>query len=416
MPFHPDDRPAFRPLETRQVDDPDRPGVAVTDPLGLFDGTVFLPAPMLPLIARIDGQRSVLEIEQELRAAGHPVADGDVAQVVEQLDEALLLHGELFRNTLERTVEEYVSQDPRPPRHAGSNGYPRDPEACREHLADWLPADLHLGIAPIREAPPAGLIAPHIDLGRGREGYVAAYREIQRAETADLYVVLGTAHHGLEGVLSGWTNDWMTATGKLATDREFVARVHGALGDLAPNEPFDRFAHRQEHSLEFQMLWLGHALRGRSEGAQVAGFLFSGLPHAAGDPEKHPEGERCLRVLREAVDERRQQGERVTVISGADLAHIGPDFGDEHPIDDERADLLRRADLGRLGFLLDGDPLGFHRAVLGPGNPDRICSAPSITTTATCAASPARLLHYGQAREPDDSQLVSFVAALFPAP
>ncbi len=391
-------RPALRPLEVHRV----ARGVVITDPLGLLTGQVFVPEGLLPIVGRFDGRRTVADIERELAALEGDLPEGLVADVVRQLDENLLLDGELFRNTLASTMREFLDADARPAAHAGTAGYPADPAACAAAL------EAILGERPDAAAPaPAGLIAPHIDLARGHAGYGAAYRALAAREPADLFVVLGTGHQGPSAPITGLLQDWVTPLGRLATDRDFVERVHQRLGQPAE---LDLFLHRGEHSIEFQALFLTHLFGTRDAG--IAGFLCGALPSGVGDPDR----EGYVAAIVEAfADAAKASGKRVCFVAGADLAHVGPEFGDPKPIDDARLAQLARDDRARLAALEAGRPGAFHRAVIGPGNPDRVCSATAIYLAARLAGGPAELLHYGQARAEDGSQAVTFCAAMFGA-
>jgi AmmeMemoRadiSam system protein B len=391
------DRPQLRALEFHRRPD----GLLLLDPLALCPGPVLVPEQLLPILARLDGTRTLAEIEAGLRAAGLAVPAGFVARLVRDLEESLLLEGPLFETTLERTAAAFAALDFRPARHAGSQGYPDQPAAHRLRLAAWL-GGMPAGAR--RRAAPTALVAPHIDLGRGAAGYAAAYAALAGAETPDLFVVLGTGHAGPTAPLVGLPMDWDTPLGRLRTDRDFVAAVHGRVGSP---DPRDLFLHRDEHSLEFQMLWLAQLFGTEATGPRVAGFLCGALPSATGDPDGEGYVERLVGALRDAA-----RGRRVCWIAGADLAHVGPLFGDADPVDGERLARLERDDRARLAQLERGAPGRFHRAVVQDGNPDRICSATALYLVARLAGAPLRLLHYGQAVADDGSQCVSFCAAL----
>jgi len=96
--------PALRALELHPAEIDGRRGLVLIDPLGLIDGQVFVPEALVPILARLDGTRTLASIERELRVAGAVLRDGFLAGLVAQLDESLLLHGELFETTVERTA------------------------------------------------------------------------------------------------------------------------------------------------------------------------------------------------------------------------------------------------------------------------------------------------------------------------
>ena len=196
--------------------------------------------------------------------------------------------------------------------------------------------------------------------------------------------------------------DWHTPLGTVPTDRGFIEAVHQRIG--GPCE-LDVYLHQGEHSLEFQMLFLRHVLD--SHPFQVAGFMTGGLGAEPGEDE----------VMRDVVGAFEEvaaaSGARVCFIAGADLAHIGPAFGDATPVAQERLDQLAEVEKGKLAHLEGGDAGAFYGSVEAGGNPDRVCGTTPIYLTAMLAGGEAELLHYGQAPAPDGSQVVSFCAMAF---
>ena len=392
-------------LDTHTVDDGARSGVYLIDPLGVAEGHVFVPEALLPVVARFDGRHGIAQIEAALEAdlaaaEGSPakLPANFVPDLVRQFDEALMLRSDRFTEALENAVTDFGRAPVRPAAHAGSAGYPETPAACRDALTDI--------VAPRGGRPSAGalrgLVAPHIDLARGRAGYEAAYRRLADHAPADLYVVFGTGHQGPAAPVTGLTSDWETPLGRARTDRAFVTTVHDLLE--RPADRFDTFLHRREHSVEFQMLFLTHLLAARDEPFEVAGFLTGSLPEAA------VERARIVDAFRQAAI---ASGKRVCFVAGADLAHIGPFFGDEAPVDDDLLARLDRDERARLAPLENGDPDAFWHAVEGDGNADRVCGTTPIYLTAAICGGPGELLHYGQAAAEDGSQVVSFCSVAY---
>jgi len=263
-------------------------------------------------------------------------------------------------------------------------------------------------------APLAGLVAPHIDLERGHRGYGAAYARLLAAPPADLYVVFGTGHQGPLAPVTGLSLDWETPLGTARTDRAFVAAVHDAIG---PPQEHDLLLHRDEHSIEFQVLLLQHvaerrAARGQAAPFEVAGFLCGRLPSRNGDPLQEPYCRDLLAAFRSAAE---RSTKRICWLAGADLAHLGPFFGDERPVDAARLARLETDERARLEHLQQGRPGAFHAAVAAGDNKDRVCSAPAIALTAALAGGNGELLHYGNAPADDGSQVVGFCAMAFGA-
>jgi hypothetical protein len=396
------EHPALRPLEVRRVRQGKADGIALVCGLGIGQPT-FVPAALLPIVGRCDGVRSTAAIAAEASAQlGEEVPEAFVRELVAQLDAQLVLTSPRFHRAVASAAAEFLASGVRPAAHAGSAGYAADAAQLRRDLAQLVPA-------PTASLPPlAGLIAPHIDLRRGRDGYAAAYGRLLAGAPADLYVIFGTGHHGARAPVTGLPMDWHTPLGVAPTDRAFVQAVHARVG---ASEPHDQLLHRGEHSLEFQVLFLQHlAERRGSAGVQVACFLCGALPSASGDPGDEAYAQRLLQAFRGAAA---ASGKRVCFVAGADLAHLGPSFGDADGIDDVRLQQLRRDEQQRLAHLQAGAPGMFHAALASDDNKDRICSMTSMWLVSSLAGGPGELLHYGQAAAPDGSQVVSFCAMAF---
>ncbi len=392
------ERPILRPLEVHRVTEGDERGVVLVDPLGLNDEQVFVPEGLLPLVGRMDGQRTCDQILAELRAEFGEVDDDAVVRVVGDLDQRLLLQSPRYETAVREAAAALQAMPARPPATAGSAGYPAESQALRAALASMVRRPEN----PTRPCPRA-LVAPHIDLARGREGYAQAYGYLAECEPAELYVVFGTGHRGPSAPLTGLSTDWQTPIGTLRTDRGVIDAVHAETGAPAPH---DVLLHRTEHSIELQMLFLTHLFGDRD--IAVAGFLTGALGGADDDPAAAPGVEGALRALRRIAGER-----RVCFIAGADLAHIGTQFGDPQPADADRLAALEATERERLQWLTRGDPRGFHQAVVHGDNPDRVCGASPIYLAASLASTPAELLHYEQAVGDRGGCVVSFCSAAF---
>lgn len=396
--------PPLRALPSERVVHRGADGIAFHDPLGIAEPS-FVPREFLPVLVRLDGTQSFATIaraaSRELRARIEPA---DVQRVVAQLDERLLLHSETFERVRDERLDTWLATGVREAAHAGSAGYPDDAATLRSELARMLNTR-----APSLRTQVSGLIAPHIDLARGEAGYAAAFAHLLAAEPADLYVLFGTGHQGPGAPVTGLPLDFCTPLGRCVTDRTFVSAVHDRVGAQRKD---DLLLHRSEHSLEFSVLWLQFVHEVRSlPPPTIAAFLCGALPSADGDPTTEPWFHDLTSAFRTTA---RERSGRVVYLAAADLAHVGPRFDDEHPVDQARCEALERDDRARLLHLEHGSAGAFHRAVEGCGNEDRVCSAPAITLCAELAGGKAMLLHYGQAVADDGSEAVSYCAAAFP--
>lgn len=271
--------------------------------------------------------------------------------------------------------------------------YPGDPAALRRALAGWL---RHVA-TPAPPGPVRLLVAPHIDYPRGAEGYARAYGALA-ATDADLFVVFGTAHATPPHLFTLTRLDYATPLGTVPTDR---AAVDAIVARLGPEEVLsDELCHAAEHSVELQLVVLRHLLRRPFTALPVLCSSISHLPAPAAAGATDP----FLGALSSAT-----AGRRVCFVAGADLAHLGPSYGD--PVAPGPAELAAHAAADRrtLRYLAAGDADGFHRDAVRDDARRRLCGIAPIYAALRASGRGARLLHYGQWS--DGSDAVSFAAA-----
>ena len=397
------DRPRLRPLEAQELDEPGRSGILLTDPIGLCTGQVFVPRGLLPILTRFTGEATVAEIAKQLSVDfGQDVRPEDVLQVANDLDERVCLEGERAEAAMRARIDGFAALEARPARHAGSAGYPAETNDCRRRLDEMLDGK---GQREAGATAPAlrGLVAPHIDLARGEAGYRAAYARLRESEAAELYVLFGTSHRLPRQPLVPTRKNFDTPIGRVETDVAFVESVASALGEDCWD---DELLHLEEHSLEFQVLFLRHCLGDRD--FKIAPFLTGRLDKSPHEDE-YIQG--AVAALRTAISQR--GSERVCVIGGADLAHLGPFFGDTELVAEPLLAQLADRDRKSLAHLEQGDRASFFDDVEGDGNSRRICGTVPIWLVAELAGGPAELLHYGQAAASDGSQVVSHCSLAF---
>ena len=168
-------------------------------------------------------------------------------------------------------------------------------------------------------------MAPHIDLEAGSKSYGAAYRAISD-RAPSLVLILGTGHSMDGEAFCLTTKDFKTPFGTVETDREAVETIRGSGGRaVAP----DDFPHRREHSIEFQVLFLQHVLKGHAfRIVPVLCGSFAPNLREYERPSDVPGVKDVLDGLRKLVASR---GEDVLVVAGVDLSHVGPKFGHDMP-------------------------------------------------------------------------------------
>jgi AmmeMemoRadiSam system protein B len=102
-------------------------------------------------------------------------------------------------------------------------------------------------------------------------------------------------------------------------------------------------------------------------------------------------------------------GRRVCFVASADLAHLGPHYGDPRAPTPAEAAALERRDRETLAFVERGDAAGFHRDALRDDERRRLCGLAPIYAALRASGTGARVLHYERWTDGVDS--VSFAAA-----
>lgn len=386
------DRPRLAPVSTTEVTLPDgSEAVALRDPHGIVDAPVALSPAALWLVAQLDGTRTLEDVVAAARAQGLALERERLAALVAQLSSAGFLDDAAREARRRAVLARFRATGLRPPSCAGGV-YPERAPALRAALDRWLASDPTAapGAAPVRL-----LVAPHIDYARGAAGYAHAYRALA-ATRADLFVVFGTAHASPPRLFTLTRLDHDTPLGPVRTDRAAVDALVAELGEEALLA--DELCHRDEHSVELQLVMLAHVV---ARPFTVLPVLCSSITHLA-DPAAATAP--FLAALARAI-----AGRSVCFVAGADLAHVGPMYGDGCPPTPAELAALLEEDRRTMAHVARGDAEGFHREATRDDARRRLCGTAPIYAAMKASGARARLLHLGQWTDGEDS--VSFAAA-----
>ncbi|MBI2302295.1 MAG: AmmeMemoRadiSam system protein B, partial [Armatimonadetes bacterium] len=232
---------------------------------------------------------------------------------------------------------------------------------------------------------------------------------------ADLFVVLGIAHSS-----SVWPDppplatltrlDFDTPLGTVHTDRDFVARLAGhyaAAGGDREDLFRDELVHRAEHSVEFQTLFLQHLHGGRE--FRIVPILLGSLHEFYDCPEEVTGRDGLGPLLSALAAATAEHDGEVCLVAGADLAHVGPRFGAEEPVQEGDLDAIAERDLDALRRFVDGGGDAFFEHFAADGNARNVCSVSNLyVLRALLPDASAELLRWDVAYDP--SQSVSFAA------
>lgn len=364
-------------------------------------------APVVYAIAALlDGKRDAAGILAELRRRFPTVALSveEIEHVVQELDRHRLLLSPSFEALRARLEREYLERPLRPPAIFD----PTRPGPLAEMLDGFFTADGGPGSPPDGSggSPEVkGIISPHIDYPRGGPAYAHAYKALVEGSRAEVFVILGVAHLSPPSPYVLGDRGYETPFGELPCDAGFVDRLRRRLS-WDPGE--HRFAERMEHSIELQAVYLRHLVR---RPITIVPILCCNFESLAKDrsPSQVEEIEEFILALRQTMNEEQRE---VCVISGADLAHVGPRFGDADPVSPSLIAWMQTEDRSTLERVAQGDAEGFYRSVMADGNKRKVCGLSSIYTFLRIVAGPGRLLQYGYAPDPEGG-IVSFASLAF---
>ncbi|HID63374.1 MAG TPA: AmmeMemoRadiSam system protein B [Anaerolineae bacterium] len=374
-------QPKLRAVEAHLVQHGGQPAILLRDPLRLSDQAVLLPPQLAPLLELCDGTRD----ESELRAAlavraGLRLSPAVLEQILAQLDDALLLDNERFAQAYTAALQEFQAAPWRPPGLAGIN-YPADPDALKDTLQGYIDSAPNTG-QQTDGRPIRGLVSPHIDYRRGGPVYAQVWDRVAEAvREAEIVIIFGTDHLSEEEGLTLTRQHYATPWGVLPTAHHVVEAVAQAIGDEAAFR--DELHHCVEHSIELAAVWLHYLTKEKGDGTdrpcQLVPILCGPFQRfVTGDdrPGQDAALSAAIEALRAATT-----SSRTIVVAAADLAHVGPAFGDSYPIDFVGRARLTAADQQLMATLCTGDAEAFFQGVKEEQDRRRICGLPPIYLT-----------------------------------
>lgn len=367
----------MRLLDGRWTQQDGQPVLVLRDRLGLASQMAVVPPPIAVLLGLLDGSRDLETVCADFEhETGSLIELDQLVDIVRQLDAALLLDSPRFAEISEAVLKGYRQAPARPMALAGQ-AYSADADTCRAELERYAPPG---GMSPDGETDDVlGVICPHIDYERGGPVYYQTWgRAVRAAQDAEVVVVFGTDHLGGAGRITATHQSYETPFGVIPTASDVVDALVEAIGEEAALG--EELHHRIEHSIELGSVWLAYALSGRpvpmvpilcgSFHQLIDGSEDGGTQLAR---EQMEQIDRAIAALARAIGSR-----RVLVVAAADLAHVGPEFGDEAPFGPAEQAELARADAGLLDRIVEVDPEGFLERVRMVGDRYRVCGVPPI--------------------------------------
>ena len=400
------EHPKLRPIEVLPVQRGKQSAIGLRDPQQIAEQMVTVSTGAILILRCLDGEHSVLDIQTEVaRATGEIVPREHLERFIQQLDEALLLESPRFAQFHADLTRRFRESPVREPSHAGRS-YPADPQEIAALFDQHFQPPKGPGPDGRRSGPPpVAIMAPHIDLRIGGPGFAWAYGLVRDLPHVDTFLILGVAHAPTTHRFVGTRKSFRTPLGTAETDQAI-------LDALAQPLPFDLFedelAHRLEHSVEFQVVYLQHVL-GPQRPFKIVPILvgsFGAAIESGQEPIQDPEVAAFVQALQKLQWE---SGSHTCVVAGVDLAHVGGRFGDEFTVNQEVLAQLERDDRQTLEIARTGNAQRLFEQIHEEQDCRRVDGFAALyTMLSALLIHGGEMLYYDQSVEPDTNSVVTY--------
>jgi len=386
LPAH-RDRPHIRQFMPIAVENAEKKVfLALRDPANLRgDGnSAVIPPELLPLLSVFQGEKSLEEISEMTNA---PL--NFLVELVSALDDAGLLWGPNCDRLEKEAMDRVRAANAFPTAAADAAG--QDPAVATQFIKDLLDG----AEDPELDGEVLGIVAPHLDYGRGGKTYAAAYKAFGENAQADRIVILGTNHFGAGDGIVMSRMGFQSPFGVFQPDAQVLEALQSKLGDRLFKDEID---HLGEHSIGIHLPWI-HTVFGNVP--IVAALVPSPLVPLLSDDGARVSFDEFVTALTDALA---TAPGKTLVISSADLSHVGPQFGDQTPIGSEIREQVENYDRSLLSTYLEGNIDSFLHKVARDRNHQRWCSIGNMTAAKLLTGGLPELLEYSQSSAESDPQ------------
>ena len=378
-----DSKPRLRwPLDVQHAEHGGEQIVILSDPQLVAPEPAVLPAALLPVISRFDGERSIEAIVEEGRSYG--VTAELVVGLSEELERLHLLETPGAKKRWEAIKRNFAESSFREAALAGGV-YPENPTELRRQLNAFIdkarkqPGNRAGRFIKRNDENVVGVVCPHIDYARGWESYASTYDVLSQIEPPDVVFLLGTSHQPGSTFFQLTNKDFQTPIGTFPAATEVVDTIVGRFGRERSLK--DEILHRREHSLELQLPFMAHCYSD-SELPTLVPILvgsFYDLLLSNTRPSENGEIDEFIDICAEIAKELIVSGKRVLFYAGIDLAHVGRAFGDSRVMSDPQTlSEIERRDRALLDAVLSFDDEALFTHIHEDRDARRVCGFPSL--------------------------------------
>ena len=397
-----------RALDIMPSPENNRPGLLIRDPFHYTDTVLYVPPAWALALGCLDGEHTELDVQEILtRAQGTLVFSDEVREFVGVLSQQGFLETEEFHRLREQRHQAFREEHERLAAHAGT-AYPASPAEIYSTFEEYFrgvdvaegPSDNVLGVA-----------APHVSPEGGRNCYAATYRRLAVIPglAQRTFIVLGTSHWGAPEKFGLTHKPFVTPLGTLRVNTDLVDWLEQHGGRAVNREDY---CHAIEHSVEFQCVFLQHALGPELKIVPILCGPLAESRQSGGAAENDQDMECFLGALGELAE---KHGDQVFWVLGIDLAHLGRRYGDPFTAVANRGQMVDVAeqDRRRLELVCAGDSQGFLELVKARRDELNWCGYSTLYTFMKAVGKVrGRLLRYEQWNI-DPQSVVSFASLEF---
>ncbi|MDF0666747.1 MAG: AmmeMemoRadiSam system protein B [Nitrospira sp.] len=398
--------PVLRNLQFSPIKQGDDQLIVLWDPRGLSKEKLVLPLNLFFIVQHFDGEHSLQEIGAlYLKRFGEFLMPSKVEQLVADLEQKLFLEGPRTESARQQACIVYRQQPVRQAAFAG-RGYEADGANLRKQIDGFFTSSDGPDFKPSEHQGKLikGLVVPTYDLKQAGPVYAWAYKELQEAQQPDVYVLIGTAHAGLENLFAVTDKNFETALGVVPVNQPIVTRLKA----VAPECFEEDIAHQSEHAIEFQLPFL-QTIIGKPFSMIPILSSFSAL--SLNDPTVRNSVNRFLTALRDTIA---VSGKTVCVIAAGELAHLGLRYGDSAPPTDFSFHRSMQHDLEMLKQVEELKPEGFADYIRKEGDLRRISGfSPIYSLLRLVQAEKGQVLRYDRGITDQYNSTVTYASMAF---
>lgn len=398
--------PVLRNLQFSPIKQGDDQLILLWDPSGLSKEKLVLPLNCFFIVQHFDGEHSLQEIGAlYLKRFGEFLMPSKVEQLVADLEQKLFLEGPRTDSARQQACTDYRQQPTRQAAFAGRS-YEADRAKLQKQIdgffgssegPDFKPSEHHGKLI-------KGLVVPTYDLKQAGPVYAWGYKELQEAQQPDTYVLIGTAHAGLQNLFAVTDKDFETPLGVVSIDQPIMNRLKA----VAPESFEEDIAHRSEHAIEFQLPFLQTIL---GKPFTIVPILASFSALSLNDPAVRNSVDRFLCALRDIID---ASGRPVCVIAAGELAHLGLRYGDSAPPTDFSFHRSMQRDLEMLKPVEELKPEEFAGFIQRENDQRRISGfSPIYTLLRLIQAEKGQVLRYDRGITDQYNSTVTYASMAF---